>query len=302
MATGALAGCVDSAATTTGSGGAPPVAAPAEVDENTGAIEGIVHDDSLNPIAGAVVAVGAPPVVETVSDATGRFSLSKVPPGTHSLYAQKLGYDAFVKSVGVVVGEVLQADILLVPTAIMEGWHNILHEVGLLGCALSWRPAVQYSGVSACGAVESPYDRFLIVWKLTGKVEEWKSVVFEAEWRSTQPVGAGLSINWEVNGCSNVGTARFARTQGQSPVRARLDDVQLEDRLENVTSGTCGKSVCSSTTKKCELFSRSFSYPDTLGTSSPADVGFTFQQKHDLYIAEFYNEVSSVDFSSIADK
>ena len=236
-----------------------------------------------------------------MSDASGHYSLSKVPPGTNVLYAQKLGYEAFGRSVDVVAGEVMQVDVILIATEIAEGWKNILKQVGLLGCGLSWRPAVVYSGVSACGAVTWEYDRFLIVWKLTGKVPEWKGVVFEAEWRSTQAAGAGLSINWEANGCANVGSARFARTAGHSPVRAHLDPIQLEDRLKNVTNGTCGQNACSSTTKKCELYSRSFSYPDTLGTSSPADIGFTFQQRHDLYIAEFYNEPAPIDYTSLAD-
>src|SRR5688572_14285773 len=91
-----LAGCAGGDA---GTDSAPP---SLSMDPNgeTGAIDGIVIDDAVNPVVGAQVAVTTTAsVVQAVTDSSGRFLLQGLPPGRQTLFAAALGYDSLAKVV-----------------------------------------------------------------------------------------------------------------------------------------------------------------------------------------------------------
>lgn len=296
----ALSGCV---AEGTPAAIAAPEAKPAEFDETNGGIEGLVHDDNFLPVHNAIVALGDLPEIQATTDEAGRFSLSHVPAGQHPLYASALGYNSAGKSIEVASGVVTQVDIILVLIPIETPFYEIKTQSGLFGCGMSWRPAVVYSGVAVCGALEevgdpTNSDDFLLVWETTGPVEAWSAAVFETMWTSNQAFGSGLSVNWEKNGCPNVGDARFVRTAGHNPLRARLAGEEFADKMDNVTDNNCSDEC---TFEACKVMTRVFSLPDTLGASAPADVGFTFQQVFHQYLTEFYFEDGPEQFSAVVD-
>jgi hypothetical protein len=296
-----FAGCVQSEGATAPApaASAGPNARPAEFDETTGGVEGVVHDENIIPVPNAQIALAGTEHM-TVSDSNGRFSFSKVPVGRHTLFASALGFQSTGKSIDIVAGQVTPVDVLLVVLPIVEPFYEIKTQAGLFGCGISWRPAVVYSGVAVCGVAEgTQFDDFLLVWETTGPPTAWVAGVFETVWSSNQAFGAGLSINWEPNGCSNNAPTRFARTAGHSPLWGRLAGEEFQEKMKNVTTSSCSSDECNE--EKCNLQTRAFSYPDTLGASAPADIGITFQQVFHQFLTEFYHDEGPEDFSAVAD-
>src|SRR5687768_11346468 len=144
-----LAGCVGGTPAS-----APSVAPEVAFDEATGGIEGLVHDDSLSPIANAQVAL-AETGLFAVTDETGQFTLSNVPPGEHQLFAVALGYESVGKRVTVEAGQVTAVDLALVILPINEPWMGSQNQRGLFGCGASWRPQdpATGGGIAACGVL-----------------------------------------------------------------------------------------------------------------------------------------------------
>src|SRR6188768_3556886 len=57
----------------------------------------VIDKDSKSPMIGAtVVIIGSNPIIGTTTDSEGRFRLSKVPVGRHSIKISFLGYEEIV--------------------------------------------------------------------------------------------------------------------------------------------------------------------------------------------------------------
>jgi hypothetical protein len=130
-----LAGCVGQGGVeqSAGTSSAPNVASPATYTEETGAIEGVVTDDSLAPIAGAELVLS---VLGTaaVSDPEGRFGFSEVTPGRVVLTAAKAGYQSWAHAVDVLPGSRVHVAISLVAAPVDEPYSLTLHQTGLKFC------------------------------------------------------------------------------------------------------------------------------------------------------------------------
>ncbi len=295
MAAVALAGC------TGGDGdasGVPnDVSGPADVTDDTGGIQGLVLSDEGLPVAGAQVALGTDGDA-TTTDEQGRFTFSGVAPGSYQLFVQKLGFQTIGRSISVQAGDVTEVEVTVSAIQVAEPYHLTLNQEGLFGCGLSWRPAVVYSGVAICGVVGGDVDDFLLEFHLEGPMDGWEeaSGVFETEWQSNQAAGRGLSVNWEKLGCSNVGDSRFVRTQGHNPHHGYVEG----DHIESVRDDGCSSSNCDGD-DECNIQSRVFSFPDTLGESAPADVGITIQQRYTNFMTAFFYEPGDVGFTALAD-
>jgi hypothetical protein len=297
-----FSGCVGSQAKSAGATASSTIAAPATFDSGTGGLDGLVHDDNLLPLADAQVGLLGTDIAPATTDAAGKFSFSHLAPGNYKVAAQRLGYEATAKAVDVPSGAVATVDLTLVAVAVKEAFSEVLHGRGLFGCGMSWRPAVLVSGIAVCGVVAgTQFDDFLLRFKLTGSTKDWKGAVYEMRWKSSQAFGKGLSVNFEVDGCSNTAKSTFQRIRGSSPLRAWQNTSVVEDRLANNTdSGCSSKTNC--TPKACTIQSRVFSNPDTLGASSPADVGITIQQTFEQFISVFYNGEAPLTYTVVTDE
>ena len=298
----AVAGCV-------GEGTAqelppPSVAPPPQVDVDTGAVEGLVHDDSLLPLDNAQIALGGTELT-ALSDAEGRFTFSNVVPGDHQLFVARLGFDSVAKRVNVVAGEVTTVDVTLTAIPITEPWSTVQSKRGLFGCGASWRPQdpATGGGIAACGALSlyannTQFDQFYLAWDLSGTGDIWKGAVFETEWQSNQVLGQGLWPLWEPLNCG----IRFAEADGRSPIRTRLGEVELAEKLERASKSSdkdC-KENCDDE-DNCRFQSRMFPSAQSLGPSYPADISIQVQQIYTNYLSEFYHAEGPVEFSAIAD-
>lgn len=113
-----LGGCLGFGGSGTDAAAPAPVAAgdPVWFDDATGAIEGVVLDDSLMPLGGASVAIQGTSIdVET--EATGRFGFSYLPPGVAVVMVHKAGFGNASQAVDVQVGHVSRVVFTLENTA-----------------------------------------------------------------------------------------------------------------------------------------------------------------------------------------
>lgn len=87
----------------------------------TGAVEGVVIDDAVNPVVGAQVATtSAAGVVQSVTEESGKFVLNGVTPGRQTIFAAALGYNSVAKVVEVVAGEVTSISLTISPIPIVQ--------------------------------------------------------------------------------------------------------------------------------------------------------------------------------------
>jgi hypothetical protein len=299
-----LAGCIGQDAEPAPDADAD-VAAPAQFSDETGAVEGLVVDQEQLPIPQAQVAI--PELgLQTTSDAGGRFTFSNVKPGTHQLFAQRLGYESVGQAVEIVAGEVTATQLVLTKLAVQEPFNMILTQRGLFGCGASWRPGVIYSGIAICGVFslflnDTSYDQFLLDWELEEATEGWDSSVFEMEWESNQAAGRGLTMLWEV--CSNDAETRISAEEGESPLREYVTKEQLQSIVTNGTENedACGDAAELCNVDGCAFISRVFSTPQLLGETSPADVGFTFQQPFTQHASLFMWEPAPEEHTVVMD-
>lgn len=279
--------------------------APASFTEDTGAIEGFVLDAEGLPVPNATV--GLPDLdLDTRTGDGGRFTFSNVPPGQYTLYAQKLGYEAEGKRIDVVAGAATNLEITMTALAVVEPYSTQVIQAGLFGCGASWRPAVVFSGIAACGVLSlflnlTQYDQFLLEWEIPEDIQGWNGSAFEMHWESNQIAGKGLWMLWEV--CANDRETRFSSTNGESPLRDHVNASVVHGVIHN---GSFNEDSCDSADDlcnedKCEFISRVFSVPQTFGASAPADVGVTMQQRFEQIHTAFFYEPGPADFTAIPD-
>jgi hypothetical protein len=297
-----LSGCTGEGASTSSS--PTPPAPTADVDAQTGGVEGIVTDTELEPIAGATIWLKDVPDAVAKTSADGRYALGKLAPASYVLLVERVGYQAARRDITLLVGEVVRADFTLNPIILSVPFHATKEERGIGGCSFAWRPAAgSTDSLGVCGLatslnINTGLDRFIIDWKLNGPFAEWQSGIFEMDWKPNQFFGRGMQDRWEGAGCSVTNAdARLATTSGPPPHTARVLDIK--GRIDfNVGKGCSSFSACKD---PCGLQSRVFPTPDTLGTSAPADVGVVFQQTFTQYFSDFYSAPAPESFSALAD-
>jgi hypothetical protein len=276
----------------------PPGATPQQEAERAGRLAGLVADDLLVPLPGANVHL---PVLDrsAEADTAGRFTLESLPPGRHQIVAYADGHRSGEQWVHVTPDAESYVELYLTPQPPAVPHRTTLAQDGIFGCGVSWRPTTGYNGVAACGFLEyakpvadfSPYDRFLLTWTLPGGPVDWTASVFEMEWRSTQLLGRGLTMRWEMEGCINTGDGDLGGARGPSPLRA----VASPDQIVRAVRDACAMPSC--TPDRCPVVSRVFAEPETLGAWYPADVGVSVQQTYRQYHTAFYRGDAPADFT-----
>ncbi|HLE47164.1 MAG TPA: carboxypeptidase regulatory-like domain-containing protein, partial [Candidatus Thermoplasmatota archaeon] len=209
----AVAGCVDEGVGQAGSANQPIAPAkPAEVSDDAGGLQGFVLNEEALPVEGAIVAIPAHNL-STTADASGRYSLSLIPPGKQNLFVSALGYESLGRSVDIVAGNVQEITFQLVQVGVVEWFPDTKVEAGNIQCSVRAYPGVPtggvgglpmwVTGVAVCGAVSpptSPPDRFLINFNWKDAAQE---VLLEMEWKSTQTLGKELGVPLEHQGHPN---------------------------------------------------------------------------------------------------
>ena len=277
-----LAGCAD------GGSSDPQASDPAAFDDvvvtdTTGAIRGVVVNEAIVPIAGALISLNDGK--NATSDDEGAFVFSNLDPGTYFLTARKLGYVDVQVSVDVVAGDkqppVTKIQLALDPKAAKPFVQAYVFE-GFIQCSGTF-VAVSFAACSVVDIVQEgiTQDNFGVVYPMDGK-PTWMQT--EMTWDSTQALGGEMTVqySWDC-GSENGGFLCDHGVGGASPLVLTANQTQIDEINEGDYNGT-------------GLFVRSFNQglketdPDVpgYGNAPGGGLGLTVNQRFTYYSHFFY--------------
>lgn len=277
----------------------------AEFDAQTGAIRGVVTDDTLTPLPEAQVLLRETGAV-AVTAGDGTFQFSRVPPGPVRLEAQRIGYVGVARSIEVVANDVVEVALMLAPLSIVEPYFETAIQDGLIGCGILLKtnndPNASHNLVAACGifgnAGYHDIDEFHLAWPM-GDLEETSGAWGETTWTPTQAAGRGLGVIWTLwdNTNSVGGTYTFTRAASpQSPIAVSFPSSLIIKLLEE-RSGIQNCAV-----ENCTVHTYHYGRAETSGGASPVDVGLSLQQRYSEFFTLFFNQELPTRFSALPDQ
>jgi hypothetical protein len=227
-----LAGCAGSPAAPAGEG--EGIDEPAAFTDATGAIQGVVVDDAINPIANAQVGLlEANATTRTAVD--GGFSFSNLAPGRYSVFAAALGHESKGTSVEVQAGQATTTRITLATVAIVEPYPETYTFGGLIECG--W--GITGAGTGNCLPIQFIIDAFDLPnptnTRTTGQYEvadpsKARQGVFEMMWDpSAATTASELRLLVEAEDAGAVGGTQYGDVDGTSPLRVVTDETPFED-------------------------------------------------------------------------
>jgi hypothetical protein len=212
------AGCTQAGTATKAAATDPQGVADANT-EHGGNIHGLVSDEEVKPIRGAIVAIENNLTVAT--DAEGRFQFLNVAPGTHRVIAQALGYQSTARNVVVQEGATVDVVFSLGRLAISEPYHEFFALVGF-ACLQTYSAVGRFTfGNYAC---PNPPASVIVQFNATKGVQ---TIVSEMTWVPTSALSAhvlGLDL-WQGGVRTGLWTCDYCygTAQGPSPVILRAD-------------------------------------------------------------------------------
>lgn len=223
-----LAGCTGASSSDVPQDAGPeaigPSAEPARASETTGAIAGLVVDDSLQPIPGALVGLQDQPLTAT-TDAAGSFTFNALEPGRYVVLANALGYQAATKAANVVAGEIVNAQIVLTSLPTTVPFPETLQFNGLIECG--W--GIDNAGTGNCLPIQfllqqtgtpNPTNTQIIGLFLHSDPASIVQGVFEMAWDpSAATTAAELLLNVELEQTGAIGGNVYGSASGSSPLR-----------------------------------------------------------------------------------
>lgn len=294
---------------------------PAEFDENTGAIAGIVTDTELAPLAGAQVGLLKseilPEDVVVLTDKAGQFTISRVPPGTHSLFVQALGFQSKGSKISVNAGEVAQANVALEKLPSDEPYHlTDVRKAAVSGVMIKLTPQCIYdiggqgqTLAKTCQGVRTGCDPSanceVHYTKLLEDNPHWKTILGEMTW-TPQTGLTGKGFFFDINapnvprgtgGSINQGSGyTFYRMQPRPPIIWRIDNstTLMERKIAE-------KDWC------CDWFYRIFPGNCDVGSlinncEATPDYGIAQQNPGTVYMTFFFKEPAPQGYTSLPDK
>lgn len=250
---GVFAGCIQAESGAVQSANPEVAAGPAQFDETTGGIEGVLTDSELAPIAGALIGLlqsdSLPEPMSVTTDEAGHFTISHVPPGEHTLQASALGFEATSKRVAVEVGAIATISLALKAIPIAEAYGETLIMKSAMS-AVMWRltPQCMYFSNSVpedtpsrnllktCGGLRTGCDPDICETHFTDeflKETGWKSIVAEMSWQPQSGV-TGKGFQLDVNApnitrstggsIDQASPYTWAALSGKSPIVIRIDN------------------------------------------------------------------------------
>ena len=306
-----LAGCA-APSESAQAGDALAPAAPADFDESTGAITGLVTNDEAVPLAGAQVAIKSDAHEQsTLSDPTGKFTLSRIPPGTYRLFAQMLGYGATAKSIDVLAGEEKQANVVLVALAIQQGYASIWSKKGYFDCSTTLAGSTGPCGfLPVVGNVTYVADLF----DTTRRAFEYKvgpgvmDVFNEVTWKQGS-FATGEKLRNTFSYHNRTTTHWWCSSTGTNPMRfhwERSEDVEANE------PGTCEGSGAQLPSgqpqaipyKTGEMLRSFLNTGPARNPATGGDIsqfGLAWQQNFEIWFSVFYWERAADDHSALKD-
>jgi hypothetical protein len=193
-----------------------------QVTDDTGIIRGIVVDEAVRPLGGAIVSTVATDGRNrtTTSTPDGAFGLDGLEPGTYFLKVSKLGYRESQVSVDVVAGvrepPIVKVVLLVDPSEIP--YVSAYQFDAFVACSFT----MVLVSFAACGLVPEQTNNAFLVEYTVDKPPQWIQV--EAIWESTQALGSALSLS--VTDFSTGVQVGVNQTSGQSPIYVTVNETR----------------------------------------------------------------------------
>src|SRR5688500_12785770 len=199
-----------------------------EATDTTGIIRGIVVDDAIRPLAGAMVSLTVPGAGKQTAETTesGTFGCDSLEPGTYFIQAKKFRYASAQQSIEVVAGvrEPPIAKILLVPDGSIDPFYSATTYDGYIECTTSF--------LVLCGL-----PNLLTGQQLTQDRFTWTEyyipnstwIQAEMSWESSQSLSPAMYFEMEALDGACEGDGFLNRTEGLSPVYAVFNPEEHED-------------------------------------------------------------------------
>lgn len=257
-----------------------------DVDDDTGAILGVVVDDAIIPVEGVLVMLrGAQKSMET--DAQGRFVFDGVPAGTHFIETSKINFESVQTSVDVVAGDSdppvvkVQMKRLFTGTPYVQG----VQFQGFIACAFQaglTAPCItDYTQVvPGCGSGCVPPLRTAMGDARDTMVEvdaNWQTHIAEVVWEpSAQGTSNSLGLiyrDFPVGGANH----QYGAVAGPSPLHLRFE--------VGVRHGT--QSGSASEMIPAEGYDQIIAFVGTRADDEP--VSLTLQQEFEMFLHTFYH-------------
>lgn len=242
-----------------------------EATARTGVIRGVVVDDAIRPIAGALIAIQGGPLNTTSAD-SGAFGFEGLEPGTYFLQVAKAGFQPAQVSVDVVAGipDPAITKVLLVPDPGQRPFYEVLSWSGFIQCSVRF----VVNALAACSAIPGSDDNF------TYRIHPDVVPTFaqsEMVWDATQALGDGMKVQYTDD---SDGLDNYVVAVGPSPLVIAANQTLMES-----------KNVGDDTGLYIRVFSGSVD-----GTKPPVcppgpceGVSFVANQSFDVYTVLFYN-------------
>lgn len=277
-----LSGCTSGDAKAAPSSIAP--APSATVTAETGSVSGTITDDEAKPVSGVTVALLEVASATTESDATGRFTINQVAPGTYSLVTQKLGYKESSARINVVAGEVTTKNILMTPIAIdtarQEQYQlDAYMQAGASTPVVTARPGILLN------------DKLIFNNDVAGGV---LSLITAMAWESSAPLTA-KKMRLDVLTGGSVKNV----TNAKSPMMNIVEDCDDETRSD------CSQVFKKKTTVQHSIwipFTCPYTQPTSADCTSDPPSGYVvvvYEQRYKLYVTSFWGGVAPVDFTGL---
>ncbi len=229
-----MAGCSDSADESSNNLNDTFADIDVDVSETTGAILGVVVDESIRPVVDALVELKLPDSAkEARTDKEGRFSFSKVPAGSYFLEISKLAYKSAQVTVDVEAGKKNPpfTKVMLERLFSKDPFTEVEKFTGFLVCGyslgVSSTCANDYTRIiSQCNGGCAPQlagiagDRREYITDIGGG---WQTMLFEMTW---EPSAAGTSNAMQVvvSFAERPGASHWYANYGsEKPLRLQLD-------------------------------------------------------------------------------
>ena len=273
-----LAGCSDAGSADTDDGPAFDEI-QLEATSTTGILRGVVVDDAIRPLAGALVVLTGASGGNTTTTESGLFGFDGLQPGTYFLHVSKPGFFPVQQSAEVVAGlaEPPAVKVLLPVDATYQPYVTGYTYDGFIECTTN--------RVVLCGAPNTLENQFfcpgynICYGNLTNDRFTWNFyyepnmtwLQTEMAWESTQALSPELGLEMETlaDGCEEDDYYFFERSA--SPLVWGANKTAIEE-TEVVLS------------PECPVYYSIFS-----GPISGAPVGFTIQQRFTAFSHSFYS-------------
>lgn len=293
----AFAGCAEAPAPGPANGTEDFDDVDVEVTDDTGAILGVVVDESITPVVGATIVLKLPDgEQDATSDESGRFAFSRLPAGTYFLDVAAPLHVPVQTSATVVAGEA-QPDIVRVQLQRLysgDPFTNAVTMDGFFQCSQANVPGYLYSsspchsvapGVDLCDTAGAclPQNRDFHADVGDG----WQTQVYEMTWKSSlagtsERMGMSVSTYKPERNTNHW----FASVSSTNPMRFQLDRGVMHDTAQEgdgpmgpipdggMTDMSMYMSVRSSSDSVCALWC--------------VPPGVAIEQQFTAYLTQFY--------------